>query len=209
MAPQVASLSELSRIRGDAEVRYPYAITEPRLFSSRIRQRPRDGGRGGDWGGQKDEGFLEGRRGFFLRGREEQRKEREREKDIKGKRRDRPQQGDELLVKWLLLSSRASQLPFFGSSFSFPQSDIKHKPGEDCVCKQFWARSEVIGRILTGRLSFTVKCHFWAIVLCCNTQYTLLLIYTYPQTLRLNGQKTSAREVVWHPNESFLVIHWG
>lgn len=66
MAPQVASLSELSRIRGDAEVRYPYAITEPRLFSSRIRQRPRDGGRGGDWGGQKDEGFLEGRRGFFF-----------------------------------------------------------------------------------------------------------------------------------------------
>lgn len=31
MAPQVASLSELSRIRGDAEVRYPYAITEPKL----------------------------------------------------------------------------------------------------------------------------------------------------------------------------------
>ncbi len=32
VAPQVASLSELSRIRGDAEVRYPYAITEPKLF---------------------------------------------------------------------------------------------------------------------------------------------------------------------------------
>lgn len=32
MAPQVASLSELSRIRGDAEVRYPYAETEPKLF---------------------------------------------------------------------------------------------------------------------------------------------------------------------------------
>lgn len=47
MAPQVASLSELSRIRGDAEVRYPYAITEPKLFSSRIKQRPRDGGGGG------------------------------------------------------------------------------------------------------------------------------------------------------------------
>lgn len=31
MAPQVASLSELSRIRGDAEVRYPCAITEPKL----------------------------------------------------------------------------------------------------------------------------------------------------------------------------------
>lgn len=28
MAPQVASLSELSRIRGDAGVRYPNAITE-------------------------------------------------------------------------------------------------------------------------------------------------------------------------------------
>lgn len=57
-------------------------------------------------------GFWRGGGGFFLRGREEQRKEREWEKDIKGKRRDRPQQGDELLVKWLLLSSRASQLPF-------------------------------------------------------------------------------------------------
>lgn len=31
MAPQVASLSELSRIRGDAEVRYSYAITQPKL----------------------------------------------------------------------------------------------------------------------------------------------------------------------------------
>lgn len=31
MAPQVASLSELSRIRDDAEVRYPYAITQPKL----------------------------------------------------------------------------------------------------------------------------------------------------------------------------------
>lgn len=31
VAPQVASLSELSRIRGDAEVRYPYAETEPKL----------------------------------------------------------------------------------------------------------------------------------------------------------------------------------
>lgn len=72
-------------------------------------------------------------------------KEREWERDIRGKRRDRPQQGDELLVKWLLFSSRASRLPFFGSSFSFPQSDIKHKPGKHSVCKQFWARREVIG----------------------------------------------------------------
>lgn len=81
MAPQVASLSELSRIRGDAEVRYPYAITEPKLFSSRIRQRPRDGGGGG--GGQKDEGFLEGRRGFFFerkRGAEERERVGERHK---------------------------------------------------------------------------------------------------------------------------------
>lgn len=53
MAPQVASLSELSRIRGDAEVRYPYAITEPKLFSSRIRQRPRDGGGGGGGGSER------------------------------------------------------------------------------------------------------------------------------------------------------------
>lgn len=140
----------------------------------------------------------------------EQRKEREWEKDIKGKRRDRPQQGDELLVKWLLLSSRASQLPFFGSSFSFPQSDIKHKPGGDCVCKQFWARRGVIGpvRIVTGRLSFTVRCHFGAILLCCNIQYTLLLICTHPQTFWLNCRKASAHDVVWHQSESCLVVHW-
>lgn len=34
MPPQVASLSELSRIRGDAGVRYPYAITQPQAFCS-------------------------------------------------------------------------------------------------------------------------------------------------------------------------------
>lgn len=34
MPPQVASLSELSRIRGDAGVRYPYAITQARAFCS-------------------------------------------------------------------------------------------------------------------------------------------------------------------------------
>lgn len=32
VAPQVASLSELSRIRGDAEVRYPYGETQPKPF---------------------------------------------------------------------------------------------------------------------------------------------------------------------------------
>lgn len=59
MAPQVASLSELSRIRGDAEVRYPYAITEPKLSPPRIRQRPRDGGgEGGDEGFGGEEGFF-------------------------------------------------------------------------------------------------------------------------------------------------------
>lgn len=39
--------------------------------------------------------------------------ERERERDVRGEERDRPQQGDELLVKRLLFSSRASQLPFW------------------------------------------------------------------------------------------------
>lgn len=38
MAPQVASLSELSRIRGDAEVRYPYAITQPELSAPGLAQ---------------------------------------------------------------------------------------------------------------------------------------------------------------------------
>ena len=46
----MASLSELSRIRGDAEVRYPNAITEPK--GCRIRE-----GDGGVTGGrEKDEG---------------------------------------------------------------------------------------------------------------------------------------------------------
>lgn len=90
-------------------------------------------------GGEKDEEFG-GEEVFFVfffcRNREEERRTtreqwKEREKDIRGKRRDRPQQGDELLVKWLLFSSRASQLPFFGSSFSVPQSDTKHKRGKN------------------------------------------------------------------------------
>lgn len=48
MAPQVASLSELSRIRGDAEVRYPNGETEPKLSPRKTatkRQRDRGGGR--------------------------------------------------------------------------------------------------------------------------------------------------------------------
>lgn len=62
MAPQVASLSELSRIRGDAEVRYPYAITEPKLSPPGL-DRPRDGG----GGGEKDEGLGgEGAYYFFF-----------------------------------------------------------------------------------------------------------------------------------------------
>lgn len=78
-------------------------------------------------------------------------KERERERDIKGKRGDRLQQGDELLVKWLLFSSRASH-SFSGSGFSFPQSDVKHQPGS--VCKQFWAQSEVIGPFTECQVSW-------------------------------------------------------
>lgn len=42
----------------------------------------------------------------------EQWKEREWERDMRGERRDGLQQGDELLVKWLLFSLRASQLLF-------------------------------------------------------------------------------------------------
>lgn len=53
--------------------------------------------------------------------------ERERERDIRGKGRVRPQQGDELLVKWLLFSWRASQLHFSGFSYRFPQSGAKTK----------------------------------------------------------------------------------
>lgn len=51
----------------------------------------------------------------------------ERERDIRGKGRDSPQQGDELLVKWLLFSWRASQLHFSGFGYSFPQSGAKRK----------------------------------------------------------------------------------
>lgn len=61
---------------------------------------------------------------FFSRNRE---RWRERERDIRGKGRDRPQRGDELLVKWLLFSWRASQLHFSGFSYSFPQSGAKRK----------------------------------------------------------------------------------
>lgn len=68
MAPQVASLSELSRIRGDAEVRYPYAITELTLSPPGLdRDRETEGG-----GGRKMRVF-EGRRCFL-----EQRVKRER-----------------------------------------------------------------------------------------------------------------------------------
>lgn len=51
MAPQVASLSELSRIRGDAEVRYPYARTEPELSAPGLDMRPREDGVGWGWVG--------------------------------------------------------------------------------------------------------------------------------------------------------------
>lgn len=47
MAPQVASLSELSRIRGNAEVRYPYARTEPELSAPGLDKRPREDGLAG------------------------------------------------------------------------------------------------------------------------------------------------------------------
>lgn len=78
MAPQVASLSELSRIRGDAEVRYPYARTEPELSAPGLDKRPREDGMGGggrqmrSWEGGR-EGRREGGRGhifFFSRNRE-------------------------------------------------------------------------------------------------------------------------------------------
>lgn len=60
---------------------------------------------------------------FFHRNRE---RWRERERDVRGKGRDRPQQGDELLVKWFLFSWRAS-LHFSGFSYIFPQSGAKRK----------------------------------------------------------------------------------
>lgn len=60
MPPQVASLSELSRIRGDAGVRYPYAITQPQAFCSlglagAERQRR-------TWGGEAGGGRVGARR---------------------------------------------------------------------------------------------------------------------------------------------------
>lgn len=71
MPPQVASLSELSRIRGDAGVRYPYAITQPRAFCSlglAGAERRRTWGEG-------EEGF--GRGGFDRGGASGKRKGRE------------------------------------------------------------------------------------------------------------------------------------
>lgn len=71
MAPQVASLSELSRIRGDAEVRYPYARTEPQLSAPGLNKRPREDSMGG-----RQMRSLQGGRGrerqgaFFLVGTE-------------------------------------------------------------------------------------------------------------------------------------------
>lgn len=56
----------------------------------------------------------------------EQWKEREWERDIRRPRRDKPQQCDELFVKWLLFSSRASQ-PFFFSSSFFSMKGYKTK----------------------------------------------------------------------------------
>ncbi|AWO95603.1 Hypothetical protein SMAX5B_003940 [Scophthalmus maximus] len=56
-APQVESLSELSRIRDDAEVRYPYAITQPAGLDRDREARERgDGGfcRDGEEGDEKD-----------------------------------------------------------------------------------------------------------------------------------------------------------
>lgn len=98
MAPQVASLSELSRIRGDAEVRYSYTITQPKLSTAGLDREPAVGVRGlYGQGGSEEDG--------------ERWKERVWERDIKQKSRDRLQQGDKLLVKWLLLSSRGLSGP--------------------------------------------------------------------------------------------------
>lgn len=114
MAPQVASLSELSRIRGDAEVRYPYARTESKLSAPGLDKRGQHGRRG-----RQMRSWVEGGRKTQNVG--------ERERDIRGTGRDRLQQGDELLVKWLLFSWRASQLHFSGFSYSFPQRGAKEK----------------------------------------------------------------------------------
>lgn len=124
MAPQVASLSELSRIRGDAEVRYPYARTEPELSAPGLDKRPREDGMEG--GADEEYGWREGgERVFFSRSRKSG-GERGRE-TFEGRGRDRPQQGDELLVKWLLFSWRASQPHVSGFTYTFPTKWKKKK----------------------------------------------------------------------------------
>lgn len=74
MAPQVASLSELSRIRGDAEVRYPYARTEPELSAPGLDKRPREDSVGGrqmrSWEGGREERREGGCVFFFSRNRQ-------------------------------------------------------------------------------------------------------------------------------------------
>lgn len=70
MAPQVASLSELSRIRGDAEVRYPYARTEPELSAPGLDKRPREDGMARrqmrSWEGGRERRKEGGREGVFF-----------------------------------------------------------------------------------------------------------------------------------------------
>lgn len=66
MAPQVASLSELSRIRGDAEVRYPYARTEPQLSAPGLDKRPREDSMGGRQMRSLQGGRERGRQGAFF-----------------------------------------------------------------------------------------------------------------------------------------------
>lgn len=66
MAPQVASLSELSRIRGDAEVRYPYARTEPELSAPGLDKRPREDGVGGRQMRSWEGGRRGGREGAYF-----------------------------------------------------------------------------------------------------------------------------------------------
>lgn len=74
MAPQVVSLSELSRIRGDAEVRYPYARTEPVLSVPGLDKRPREDAMAGrqmrSWEeGERKRERREGASFFFSRNR--------------------------------------------------------------------------------------------------------------------------------------------
>lgn len=73
MAPQVASLSELSRIRGDAEVRYPYARTEPQLSAPGLDKRPRENSMGGGRQMRSLQGRREGDFFFFFVGTEKNR----------------------------------------------------------------------------------------------------------------------------------------